>query len=523
MSLELERGMIRIEQVMGEEMTQAVVEEDIVVPDSKPDIQKVLSINGEVVITDKQVLDNRVEVNGVINTRILYASPEGDQPLYYMEGNFGVMQQIDVPGVESRMDTEVHAEIEHIDFTLVNSRKLNVKCVLNFSGKVSDRSQIDVIKEIRGVQDVQVLKDYIEVSDIVGENSSHTTVRQEFELPADKPPVREILKTDVTVGQRDSRITEDRVNIQGIINISTLYIGEDEENSINHVKYQIPFSNYIEIAGIMPGMKDVMRYSAEDYYSTVKENAEGQKNIIEHEVVVKAEGKVETTQQMEVMVDAYSPSLQLNVRKSNLKLRKSMDNIIEDINVKEEIDLPEECPEIEEICDVEATPLLTDFEISEGFLIIEGLLVVKMLYITDSIDEKVYIHEDEIPFRHSIELPGGNYQMDIDVDLYMEDLQYRSLDADLVEIRGRIKTQVEISQTFDKEVMIDVEEEEGEKYPEANIVVYVVQPGDSLWNIAKKYNTTIEELVKINDIEDPDVLIPGEKLIISRVVKYKLS
>ena len=38
--------------------------------------------------------------------------------------------------------------------------------------------------------------------------------------------------------------------------------------------------------------------------------------------------------------------------------------------------------------------------------------------------------------------------------------------------------------------------------------------GDTLWNLAKKYNTTIEELVKINDIENPDVIIVGQKLII---------
>lgn len=523
MALELIRDMIKIDQVMGEEMTQAVVEEDIVVPDSKPDIHKVLSINGEVLVTDKKALDNRIEVDGVVNVKILYASPEGDQPLYYMEGNFGVAQHIDMLGVESRMDAEIITEIEHIDYAVVNSRKLNVKCVLNFSGKVSDRSQIDVIKEIKGVQDIQVLKDYIEVSDIVGENTSHTTVRQEFELPADKPRVREILKTDVTVGERDSRITEDRVNVQGIINVNTLYIGEDDENSINHVRYQIPFSNYIEIPGIAPGMRDRIRYSVEDFYSTVKENVEGEKSIIEYEVVVKAEGKVERNQQMEVMVDAYSPSLQMDVRKSNLKLKKPLDSIIEDINLKEEIDLPAECPDIEEICDVESTPVLTDFGVSDGLLIIEGLLMVKILYITGNVEERVYIHEDEIPFRYSMELPDEDYQMDIGVNLYMEDLQHRLLDADLVEIRGRIKTEVEISQTFDKEVMVDVEEIEGEKYPEASIVVYVVQSRDSLWSIAKKYNTTVEELVKINDIVEPDSLVPGQKLIISKIVKYKLS
>jgi LysM repeat protein len=71
---------------------------------------------------------------------------------------------------------------------------------------------------------------------------------------------------------------------------------------------------------------------------------------------------------------------------------------------------------------------------------------------------------------------------------------------------------------------MDVEEtEEGEKNPGASIVVYVVQPEDTLWKIAKKFNTTIEELVKINSIEEPDKLVSGQKLIISRTIKYQLS
>ncbi len=48
----------------------------------------------------------------------------------------------------------------------------------------------------------------------------------------------------------------------------------------------------------------------------------------------------------------------------------------------------------------------------------------------------------------------------------------------------------------------------------ASITIYVVQEGDSLWKIAKKYYTTIEELLKINEIRDPDNLKMGDKIIV---------
>ena len=43
------------------------------------------------------------------------------------------------------------------------------------------------------------------------------------------------------------------------------------------------------------------------------------------------------------------------------------------------------------------------------------------------------------------------------------------------------------------------------------IVLYFVQKGDSLWNIAKTYHTTVEEIKTQNQLES-DVIHPGQQL-----------
>ncbi len=45
-----------------------------------------------------------------------------------------------------------------------------------------------------------------------------------------------------------------------------------------------------------------------------------------------------------------------------------------------------------------------------------------------------------------------------------------------------------------------------------SILPYTVQPGDSLNTIAKKYNVTVEQLTKWNNIKDPNFLTVGQKL-----------
>lgn len=49
---------------------------------------------------------------------------------------------------------------------------------------------------------------------------------------------------------------------------------------------------------------------------------------------------------------------------------------------------------------------------------------------------------------------------------------------------------------------------------EGDIVEHIVQRGDTLTALAEKYGTTIDELVKLNDIEDKNLIIIGQKLMI---------
>ena len=44
------------------------------------------------------------------------------------------------------------------------------------------------------------------------------------------------------------------------------------------------------------------------------------------------------------------------------------------------------------------------------------------------------------------------------------------------------------------------------------------QSEDILWNLAKKFNATLDDIVKINDIENPDLIYPGQKLLILKKI-----
>jgi LysM repeat protein len=46
------------------------------------------------------------------------------------------------------------------------------------------------------------------------------------------------------------------------------------------------------------------------------------------------------------------------------------------------------------------------------------------------------------------------------------------------------------------------------------IVLYVSRDGDTIWKIAKKYRTTIDDILNINELEYGKEIKPGTKLLI---------
>ena len=50
----------------------------------------------------------------------------------------------------------------------------------------------------------------------------------------------------------------------------------------------------------------------------------------------------------------------------------------------------------------------------------------------------------------------------------------------------------------------------------SSINIYIVKPGDSIWKIAKKYKTSMDNIIKINKLENPNLIDVGQKILVIR-------
>ncbi|QUH25330.1 DUF3794 and LysM peptidoglycan-binding domain-containing protein [Serpentinicella alkaliphila] len=523
MPVELVKDMFKAEQLLGENMAQAIVEGDIIVPDSKPDITRILTVDGSIFVNKKEAKDNNLAVEGTIYFKILYASDKGDDPLYNMDSATEFKQTIEIPGLTSKMESDVAVEIEHVDYSINNDRKIGVKAVINILARGIEEKDIEIAKDVDGVEDVELLKNTIKYSTVVGSNSSNTLIKDAFELDEDMDPIKEILNWNGKAIAREVKVAEGKVIAAGTLFIELLYIADDEEYTLNVLKKEIPFTHFIEIPKANTDMQCAINMSLEELSTELKENVQGVRKILEFEGIVKLQAKVKDILEKEFLVDAYSPTKFLKVEKTKLSYNEAVGVNKTQMQFRDTLQVPKTNPPVIKVLSVQTKPILTDYNLLGSKVNVEGILEAVVLYTAEDNFQPIYSFTQELPFKYAIDMDNVDSDASAEVSLIVQEAESTLINGQQVDLKVNILITCDCYTSKSVEVVSGVEELDEIKNlsQKPSLTIYFYQKGDSLWKVAKRYNTTVKQLMETNNIDSPEDVKAGDHLIIEKTYSFK--
>lgn len=549
MGVVLTKELVRVDQVIGEDRAQSVVEGVITLPNGKPDIERVISVdafvNNSSIETDILDSNGKVIIEGTIDVNAMYVGmvPEGSQPVHFVEGTIDFSFFVKIPGARKNMDVRVKTKIEHIQssFDPNRPREIRVRIIVMFVVKVTLRVEIEIVIDAVGPADLQVLKKMIRIEDVIGEARAQNIVKGDVTVPEVKPDIEEIIKIEARARVTDTKIIKDKIIIEGVLILGILYVGIVPETlpqqPVHFMEAEIPFTQFVEIPGAREQMAKFIKVEVEHIKGRRKDN-----RTVAVEAILKIRAKVFETKVFQVVIDVFSPSEKLEVEKTRLKLDQVIGEDENEIVVKDVLTVPNEKPDIEQIYKTNCRAEVTEVRIIDDKVIVEGVLILETIYVATVAPElpqqPVHFMEHRVEFTTFVEIPGARDDMTIDFDVIVEHCSSNANPNDprRFDVRAVIALFAKVTQMLEIDIVINVIEPEeevvppeekpseekkgqgGQTTPTPSMTIYIVQRGDTLWEIAKRYNVTIQAIVSANNLADPDNIMIGQQLVIPRTM-----
>lgn len=518
--MELIKKNIHMNKLKCKSTLQLTLDDDFNVPDVKPDIDQIITEQGEVKINDIRATNGKLLVKGALVFNVLYLS-EGDQrPVQNMSGEIPFDEVINMDITCTDDDPIVKWDLEDLSTGLINSRKLSVRAIVGLYVAVEELYDEETAVMVEGPEDVQYINKKIEVTDVAINKKDTFRIKDEINLPANKGNITSLLFSDLRLSNVETRLLDDRFTIKGELPVFILYTSEDEENPIEYYETELPFSGTVECNGCNEDMIDDITYGIASKSLEIKPDTDGEERVLDIEVILDIGIKVYDVEEPEILCDVYCPSKEVtpvirNASYENLVIKNNSK-----YRVADRILVPDNQPKILQICHANGIIRIDDITSEGAELLVEGAIEASILYISEDDNRPMNAIKGIIPFSQTVELkgmkPGSNYEIKPTID----QLSVMMLDSEEIEVKATVNLNTIVFDIITEPIITDIEvaELDLEKLQSMpGIIGYVVKRGDTLWKIAKKYYTTVDNIMAINNLED-DRIKEGDKLIIMKKV-----
>lgn len=505
---------ININKVKNKNIYQITLDDDFIVSDSKPDIDKIIRVQGEVLIDECKVHNEKIEVRGRLKCVILYVSDYENGTIHSMTETLAFNESVNLPGVENNSNITIKGSLEDLSINIINSRKISIKGLVTLYIKEEMLENRKAVVSIEDCSKVQMKKRQIAYSRLAVNKKDIFRIKEEIVLQSSKKNIQEILYYDARIINCNTRMLDEKIGIKGDISVFVIYITEDGEYEC--LEKEIPYVGEIEVSDIDEDMIEDIEVNLEDKDISVKPDDDGEKRVIDVDITLKLGIRIYKEENLNILQDTYSTDKKLLPMTDKVEYLKLLLKNNTAFRVGEKINLKEQNRDILQVCNSIANIKMDDINIVENGISIEGVIDINILYISNNNEKPLNSLQGIIPFSHVIEVKGINNECIYDIKPYIEQIGIVMLTGNDIEVKVAINLDTIVFEKIVDDIIGTVEENNFTKAELNNMcsmVGYLVKSGDDLWSVAKKFYTTVDMLKEINKIVDKDIK-KGDRLLI---------
>lgn len=513
MLIDTKKENLCINQVVTQKDTIVNVEGDVIIPDIKPDILNSVNTSGNICVYKKEIMDGKLKLEGGIYIDIMYM-PDGEaSTVRGLNTNLDFNEILNIEELRENMTTQEDINIKTIECRVLNGRKINIKVTMQIKTKIFSKENIDLIKEIDNNKNIQVLSKMCNLYSIVGEGENKIYAKDTIRID-EIDNLAEILKTDFKIINKEIKVSYNKVLAKSDLRVKIIYLTED--NRINSVEYNIPVMGFVDIQNISEENICDTRYSIKNII--IKPNS-----VEEHSIYVEVQINIYCTayetKEFKVIEDLYSTKEDIEINKNTVNTVTGKSVVTDICKISESLQIPELGNN--RIYNVDIRPRILSENLLNDKIVYEGEIEIDFLFEADNII-KVDSKKFNINFNFEMTTKNSNPQDKLETMIEIKQNDFIVQNDGNIECTIGLQMEANIVSTNTINVIDEINT--GELLPSSDysMIIYFVKSDDSLWNIAKKLHSTVEDIVKVNEIED-NKIYPGMQLFVPKYSNRKLA
>lgn len=492
-------------QVVLDDFVECPVDYEFVLPDYLADIAAILKCTLTPTVQTRQLSGDRLQVDGMVTVQVLYLdearkcvrSCEFSQPF---DCHFTVKE----PSDNAIVDLDTH--VGYVNCRATGPRKLSLHGAFSVKCRITAEHGVPVVGDIAqdGWCADRCLVHYAVPAAHV---EKVFTVSEVTEIGAGKPTMQAIVRTNAVPTVTDCKLIQGKAIVKGDLVVHTLYTADAELGLMQTVEHHLPFSQLIDVDGLVEEWYCVCdaRVLSCDVHMTANQN--GENRLLDINVRLSLALACTKNGEEVAVRDAYAVAYPLTTEYTDLVTERLCGIEQGRSTIRQTMEMPGEG--VCEVVDIWGEIASVTDRCEEGTSVVDGRMTLCML----AKDENGTLAYYERPWDFSLSFDNPcSVQQTV---LRVCRLDYTQTGAQ-IELRAELCVCRRVCEPEHHRVVTAVAADESAAFaPDpAALKIYYAAKGESVWDIAKQYHTSVDAVAAENALsadtlaEDTMLLIP---------------
>ena len=506
MPYDLNKYSISALDLVNTNVQEVPIDADITLPDYCPDVGKILKCQVYSSVTSRNIAGDRLSIEGVSIIELLYSDLDKNTVRCF-KTEIPFSQNFNIQFAVNPEVVTFNIKREYINCRAVSPRRIDVHGAFSIKPMIFGRKNLEVTNDIIA-DDVKQKKEDVTFSQLNSIIQHQINISETLDVGSDKASPEFIIKSYVSINDIDCTCKDEQISLFGNVNIKILYVNDIETGKMDKIEYDIPISETIDAQGVMDDSYFVIIPEIISHEEKILSDSD-MSNLIGEDLKLMFTILSFHDDEMKIISDAYSTDYNLELLNENFNFDKFNKVSCENISHKEVIDSL-------------ASKIIDIWEDSSCVTISEkGNLNFKVNICVLSLDSDLLpiYFEREIQFSKEITNINNSNNSKSYFSLSVQKIEYKILSNNSISLKLNLQVLSNICESKSINIVSEVSADDSkkkEKDSSTSLIIYYADAGESLWNIAKNYGTTVEKIQTENEI-DFDIIEDNRAILIPTI------